>query len=91
MSNKDMSEGLRSLYGLKQAGNGRNLLLRSKLTEWGYTQRKADPCLNYDLVKGAEFGCNIYSRIRVYFNGHQCQIRAKDRTGVARHEYGGVC
>jgi hypothetical protein len=42
-------KALRSVYGLKQAGREWNLLLRGKLKEWGYTQRKADPCLYYDL------------------------------------------
>jgi hypothetical protein len=42
-------KSLRSLYGLKQPGRDWNLLLRSKLKEWGYTQSKADPCLYYDL------------------------------------------
>jgi hypothetical protein len=42
-------KALRSLYRLKQAGRDWNLLLQSKLKEWGYTQSKADLCLYYDL------------------------------------------
>ncbi|KAF7564387.1 uncharacterized protein PtrM4_152160, partial [Pyrenophora tritici-repentis] len=36
---------LRSLYGLKQAGRDWNLLLKGFLTEIGFTQSLADPCL----------------------------------------------
>ncbi|KAI0991003.1 hypothetical protein K3495_g17184, partial [Podosphaera aphanis] len=36
---------LRSLYGLKQSARDWNLLLRSQLLTWGFTQSLADPCL----------------------------------------------
>ena len=36
---------LRFLCGLKQSAHDWNLLLRSQLPEWGFTQSLADPCL----------------------------------------------
>ena len=38
-------EALRSLYGLKQAAQDWNLLIKGELLKWGFEQSLADPCM----------------------------------------------